>query len=119
METAGTEGQPPAAAPAAEGTVPCAIGTMDSDFRQEARGAAVGRGLGFFDTTNRARNLEERDLVTNRVESGVADSEDSLCYGLLLLWSSGESLRGGAAWLWWTGGKPRYHPLNTKKLTCF
>jgi hypothetical protein len=75
VETAGAEGQPPPPAPAAEGTVPCAIG----DGFGIPTGGGGGEGLGFFDT-NRSRNSEERDLVTNRVgDSGVDDSApDSL-----------------------------------------
>jgi hypothetical protein len=68
VETAGAEAQPPPPAPAADGTVPCAIG-MDSD-RRRGRRAAVGRALGFFRETRTDRELGSRhssSVVTNRV----------------------------------------------------
>lgn len=55
VETAGAEAQPPPPAPAADGTVPCAIG-MDSD-RRRGRGALVGRALGFLRATRTDRGI--------------------------------------------------------------
>ena len=47
VETAGAEGQPPPAAPAAEGTVPCAIGD-GFRFPTGGEGGGGGEGAGFF-----------------------------------------------------------------------